>query len=198
MDAFLNACESAIAQAKEFLGAHQYPGDSRTVVVLGIVDTMIEHHTSAMMLIRAKKTGSAFALFRSIVEGMYRGLWFNLCATDAQVRLFERKDTIRPSLGELAEAIDDKYRAGGFFARLKERAWQPLNSYAHTGMLQLGRRFTGQNVQPAYSTREVGQVSSAATTCVLILASKFLAVQGFRDEALKAASLIGSWGPRPT
>ena len=35
---------------------------------------MIEHHEAILILIRQEKIGSAFAMARFVVEGVYRGL----------------------------------------------------------------------------------------------------------------------------
>lgn len=59
-----------------------------------------------MLLLRNGKAGSAFALARSVVEGMYRGMWINFVATDEQVEQFERTDQIGLNMSELARAID--------------------------------------------------------------------------------------------
>ena len=81
----LNRVERAIQEAKRLLAEHGYPDTPRTVVVVGLIDQMIEHHEATLLLIRNGKIGSAFALERSIFEGAYRGLWINFCATDAEI-----------------------------------------------------------------------------------------------------------------
>src|SRR5437660_3501072 len=121
-----------------------------------------------LLLIRSGLVGSAFALARSIVEALYRGLWINFCATEAEVKRFADKDEIAHSMTQLAKAIDEKYHAEGFFEDLKRRSWNALNSYTHTGMLQLGRRFTGHDVKPAYTDAQVSEITTAVTTCVLM------------------------------
>lgn len=190
----LNRVEGAIDKAKEILSRHGYPSDLRTVIVAGSIDQMIEHHESMLLLIRKGKVGSAFALARSIVESMYRGLWVNFCATEAQLQRFERKDELPVNMTEMALAIDEKYRGEGFFADLKNRSWPALCSYTHTGMLQLGRRFTGQNVQPFYSDGEIVEATSTVTTCVLLLVGKFLAVQKYPAESQEAEALVTTYG----
>src|SRR5215475_3207770 len=113
------------------LSAHHYPDDLRTVLVAGLIDIVIEHHESMLLLIRNGKAGSAFALARSIFESMYRGMWINFCATDKEIERFEKSDDIPHTLAELANAIDTAYKANGFFTGLKRRAWKALNSYTH-------------------------------------------------------------------
>ena len=191
----LNRIETVIGEAKRLLSRHGYPDTLRTVILAGCLDQMIEHHEAMLLLIRNGKVGSAFTLARSIVESMYRGLWLNFCGTDAQVEQFERKDELPLTMAEMADAIDEKYRAEGFFADLKKRAWPALNSYTHTGMLQLGRRFTGHKVQPSYRDSEIIAVTTTMTTCILLLASKFLAVQNYPEDSREMETLLGTYGP---
>jgi len=191
----LRLVEAAIEDAKRLLAAHEYARDSRTFVLIGIIDQMIEHHAAMVLLISHDLVGSAFALTRSIVEGLYRGLWINVGATDEQVERFIKDDEIGMSMGQLAEANDENYRALGFFKNLKVRTWDGLNSYTHTGMLQLGRRFTAGDLTPDYSQGQILEVTTAITTCVLVLVQKFLAVRGHADESRVAERLISTYGP---
>jgi hypothetical protein len=155
---------------------------------------MFEHHETVILAIRNGKIGSAFALARIIFESMYRGLWLNFIATDAEVEAFERTDKFPLNVGEMAGQIDEKYRGEGYFAELKRRAWPALNSYTHTGMLQLGRRFTGHKVQPSYTDAEIVEITTAVTTCILLLVAKFLAVQGYSEACRKVEAMLGKYG----
>jgi hypothetical protein len=189
----LKKVEAVIGKEKAILGRQGYPGDLRTVIVAGTIDQMNEHHEAILLLIRNGKVGSGFALARSIVESMYRGLWINFCAPDAYVERFEREDKLPVNMAEMAAAIDATYQADGFFEDLKKHAWPALNSYAHTGTLQLGRRFTGQNVQPNYSDGEIVATTTTITTCVLLLAGKFLAVRNHTNECKEVETLVGTY-----
>jgi hypothetical protein len=192
----LGHCEAAMQEAKRRLGLHNYAGDNRrTVIVIGFISQLVEHHEAMLLLIRADKVGSAFALARAPVEGMYRGMWINFVATDAEVERFERNDEIGLTMAQLAQAIDDGYRAGNLFRNLKQRSWDALNGYAHTGLLQLGRRFREHNVEPDYSDEEIFQITTAVTTCILMLIAKFLAVQGHDDDCRAVEALIETYGP---
>jgi hypothetical protein len=110
---------------------------------------MIEHHEAMLLLIRSGKVGSAFALARSIFEGLYRGAWILMCATDAGLEHLEKEDKFPLNMPETAKALDTKADLGSFFVDLLNRGWRALNSYTHTGLLQLGRRFTGHKLEPA-------------------------------------------------
>ena len=192
--AHLNQVEAAIRESKRLLGLNKYPDDTRTVIVIGFTDQVIEHHESMLVLIRAGKVGSAFALARSLVEAMYRGMWINFCATTGEVERFARTDNIGLNMTELARANDAGYRAGDLFEDLKHRSWDALNSYTHTGMLQLGRRFTEHRVEPSYTDAQIFEITTAVTTCVLMLVGKFLAVQNHPEECRAAEALIETYG----
>jgi len=191
----LKRAETAIEKLKELLNGCKVVDDLRNLILIGTIDQLIEHHASVLLLIRSGKVGSAFALSRSIVEGMYRGLWLNFCATDDEIKGFEQEDKLRANMVEMADAIDDKYRAEGFFADLRKRAWPHLCSYAHTGMLQLGRRFTGHALIPNYGDGEIVEITTSVTTCILTMTSKFLARLNLGPEALAAEKLIETFGP---
>ena len=187
--------EEAIAKAKGILARHGYPDDLRTVMVVGFISQMIEHHAAMLLLCRNGLLGSAFALGRSIVESMYRGMWINFCATDAQLAEFNRDDRFPVKMPQMAREIDVKYRADGFFEDLLNRSWAALCSYTHTGLLQLGRRFTQHKVESAYTDQEVVEITTTATTCILLLTGKFMAVQGHDDDCREAEGVIGTYGP---
>ncbi len=191
----LNKVEEVIEQVKHLLARHGYPDNLRTVIVIGFISQMVEHHEAMLLLIRNGKIGSAFTLARSIVESMYRGMWVNYCATNAQLQEFEQNDDVPLTMTAMARAIDEQYHAEGFFERLKNRSWSTLCSYTHTGLLQLGRRFTGHNVQPDYGDGEILEVTTTVTTCILLLVGKFLAVQDQADECREAERLIETFGP---
>jgi len=190
----LERVEAVMRNAKCVLARYGYPDDLRTVIVIGILTQIIEHHEAVLILVRHDKTGSSFALIRSIVEGVYRGMWINYCATDAQIQEFERADRLPVNMPQMAQAIDERYQAQGFFEDLRARSWTALCSYTHTGMLQLGRRFNGANVQPAYTDREIFAGTTTATTCILLLIGKFLAVQRHDADCREVEAMIGTYG----
>jgi hypothetical protein len=188
-------CEKAIQSAKPIIGKLAFPDDYRTTTVIGFISILIEHQEAFLLLVMREMVGSAFALGRPIVEGMYRGLWLNVCATDEELKRFNERDEIRLTLAEIAEAIDPAHNAGDLFRDLKKRSWKALNSYTHTGMLQIGRRFTKHEVVNSYSEGEIYEMTTTLTTCVLILISRFLAKQNHPDEAKAIDALVETYGP---
>jgi hypothetical protein len=194
-EAHLNDVENTVGEASHVLALHRYPDDTKTVMVMGFLSTMIEHHKAMLLLIRNDKVGSAFALARSIVEGMYRGMWINACANAEQIESFDADDKFPVSMPVMAKAIDEAHRAGNYFVNLKERGWAALCSYSHSGMLQLGRRFTGSKVVPNYRDEEIYEATTTVTTCILLLASTFLDYQNRAAESASVKALFNSYGP---
>jgi hypothetical protein len=199
----LKQVEAAIQNAKPILEKHaaEYNmQDKRTLMVLCFISQMFEHHEATLVLLMHDQIGSAFALARSVVEGVYRGLWINTGATDEEVERLARKDEIDLGMTALAQANDKTYRLGkngDFFQDFKKRSWDALNSYTHTGMMQLARRFTEHEFMPDYTEKQVVQITNALTTLVLMLAIYFLTVRGqkFIDGAKAIEELTRTYGP---
>lgn len=190
---YLAKVEGIVREVKARLGGYKYPDDPRTVVLVGTITQTIEHHEAILLLIRNDKIGSAFALARSVFEAVYRGLWLNFSATEQQVNEFVEKDKLPLNLTEMAAAIDATYHAEGFFEEFRRKTWSALCSYAHTGMLQLGRRFTGAVAKPDYHDHEIAGVAEGITTCVILLAGRFLAAQSHVEDGKKLDALIGTY-----
>jgi hypothetical protein len=160
-----------------------------------------------LLLIRNAKYGSAYTLARSIFESMFRGLWFSLCATDAQLEYFEANDELpldasgkRMNMSSMATAIDvatgrDPNDLQWFsFTDLKNRGWKYLCSYTHSGLLQLDRRFWSPNGESGYSEEELVEITTTSTTCTLLLVGRFLASQNRVKESKAAEALIQTYG----
>jgi hypothetical protein len=188
-------CEKAIQSTKPILAKHGFPGDYRTVTVIGFISVLIEHQESVLLLVMHDKAGSASALVRPIVEGAFRGLWINLPATDEEVKKFNQKDKIDLEFGELATVLDTAYGVGDFFRDFKTRTWKHLNSYTHGGMHQIGRRFVKHEVANNYSEDEIYEMTTTVTTMVLILVSFFLKKQGHVDLGDEVQALVETYGP---
>lgn len=70
----LDRSQRTIEEVKKILNSVKLSGDAWSIVVAGMIHQGIEHHESISLLIRSKLTGSAFALVRSVVEILVRGL----------------------------------------------------------------------------------------------------------------------------
>ena len=142
LDAERKLAEEVVDEVKRILSKHKFSDDEWSTVVIAFIAQGIEHHAAILLLLRSGLVGSGFALVRSLVEILVRGVWMTACATEAQVKKFREQDKLDVTFGGMSDAID-KTCGIDFFHDFKERSWDTLNSYTHTGILQLGRRFAG-------------------------------------------------------
>jgi hypothetical protein len=187
----LKTSEATIGDVKRTLTGLEYSDEEWSTTLVGLIDQGIEHHTAFLLLVRSNLVGSAFALVRCIVELFVTGVWFMTCATDAQITKFRDKDKIDPTFGERATAIDAACGLD-FFHNFKTQVWKALNSYTHTGILQVGRRFNGDKLQPSYTDAEILEMSDAATLSLLMLVRPFLAKHGHVAAAKEVDQHIGA------
>ena len=189
LDAELKSAEQTVLEVKRILNKDQTSDNERSWIGVGFIDQAIEHHAAILLLMRSGFDGSAFALTRAVTEILTRGVWFTTCATDERVKKFVEKDKIDPNYGEMSEAID-KTCGLDYFTEFKRQSWKALNSYTHTGMLQIGRRFNGSTLAPYYKDAEKIEVLRAITSSILLLIRPFLARQGHNDSAKEIDKLM--------
>lgn len=188
----LKLAEGVAKEIKKVITPLKYADDEWSTTVAAFIDQALEHHPAIILLIRSAIFGSAFALLRPLVELVFRGVWIATAASDVEIKRFREKDEINHSFGEMAKAID-KACGIDFFHNLKKRSWDALNSYTHTGILQLGRRFTGHNLEPSYTDGEKSEVISTATTMLLLLVRPFLVKHGHNNEAVRVDEIGNLW-----
>jgi hypothetical protein len=189
LDVELTSSEATVLEIKRLLNKEKFLDDERTTVVAALIHQAIEHHAAILLLLRSELVGSAFALTTSVTEILYRGVWLNTCATDAEVNKFAGSDKLELTVGEMAKAIDAACGLD-FFVEFKNQTWKALNSYAHTGMLQVGRRFTGDILTPSYANREKIEVLRAIRSCIVLLVRPFFAKHGHLDSAKEIDKLM--------
>lgn len=187
--------QETVTQVKTVLNGLKLSGEHWSIVVAGMIHQGIEHHESIMLLIQSRLTGSAFALCRSVVEILVRGAWFTCCATEQEAKEFIEHDEINLNFHELANAIDQSQQIE-FFADFKKKYWSALNSYAHAGILQLGRRWTEGKLLASYGEEETREVISACTMCILLLVQPYLAKNGYPEASQKIVALGQYWKER--
>lgn len=188
----LKLAEGVANEIKGVITPLKYPDDEWSTTVAAFIDQAFEHQAAIILLIRSALFGSAFALLRSLVEIVVRGVWIAACATDAEIKRFREKDDIDHSFDEMAKAIDATCGID-FFHDLKKRSWAALNSYTHTGILQLGRRFTGDKLTPSYKDEEKIEVIRTSTTMLLLIVRPFLAKHGHKNEATQIDEIGKRW-----
>jgi hypothetical protein len=179
--------------AKRVLSENEYRSNTRTVIVLGFMAQMVEHQEAIHLLIVRDMIGSAFALVRSVFEGACRGVWINCCASDDQIERFRVSDEISLTMAELTDAIDTACATQGFYKTAKQTLWNTLNSYTHTGMMQVSRRFSHHELKTSYDEDDIYIVASLVTTSTLLLIANFLGTQSFIRQRDCVYNLLGTY-----
>jgi len=186
-------------QVDRIISSHEYPGDTRTVMVRGLLSTITEYHRSMLQLIKTGAIASSRALTRDIVQAMRYGLWINARATPEQILSIKEGDEWPLTLPEMTKEIEAAYHADAFFQGLKNRWGSQLHKYSISGLVRLGRWHIDPRLGLTYADEEIRDLSTIATLCILVLAAKFLDRQNYgmdckQVEALAELGLSASHG----
>ena len=159
----------------------KYPDDTKTILLLAYVDIALEHHEAIWLLTERKLNGSAFAMVRLVFDAMFRALWINKVATPEQIERAKHDN-----LGFPISKIIDEIKQGYFGERptkeaekfdkileVLKQAWKPMCSYTHSGALQLGRRFTGNELKTNYDEGATVEALNLVTTALFLLLHVF-------------------------
>jgi len=187
---------------RELLSRREYPGNTKTCVLVGYVAIALEHHQAIWLLKDAKLDGSAVALVRPVFDAMFRAHWINKVASEEQIEQATRDDLKFPRMPRMHADIKRAYFgalppeaavqpdvAEKFFHYLED-IWKVTSSYTHSGGLQLSRRFTNGEVKPNYSEHEMAQALSLATVALLLLLHMFFVSMRRYEEVEETRRLL--------
>ena len=153
-----------------------YKGGDRIVIAATFISMAMSHHESILLLLHNDRlTGSAFALFRPLVEAIYRGLFTGFLATEAQVQEIKVGREPYPHFSKLAVSLDNLFKADGFFSQYSGQTWKTLCGYTHTGLEQLCRRIQPDGlIQANYEARAINEVINSSTAALVIATTSYL------------------------
>jgi hypothetical protein len=182
------------SKIREFLCDGEYVRQNKNLLLMAYMDIALEHHEAIQLLVKAQLYGSAFALTRSLFDTIFRALWINACATENQIEeIINRDDAKFPRMGDMIAAIDERYSTDVFFTSLKKRSWAAMCSYAHSGLLQITRRFTDDEVKPNYGDGEILEVLNAMNIAVILASRMFFMSVGRQHEADKVEKMMAEY-----
>lgn len=176
-----------------------YPDDRKTTLTLAYLDLSLDYHAGILLLMKNRLYGPALALVRVLFEAMLRAHWIVGCATPSQVDDVAEKDGFKfPKMDKLVTQVDrafsdPKDEPLNFFRQAKASSWRAMNSYTHSGLRQIGRRFREHRVEANYEPEELSQGLKAATAAVL-LTGYLLAKTTVRTEAAEMIEELFSFG----
>lgn len=151
--------------------ALEIPGDSASLIPSLQFDQCIEHHVGIVGLVDAHVYGSAFALLRASTESLVRGVWLRNCATEDQRNAYTDNDKLPRGLTfhDMVNACTAVVGFGeGCWLTSLAASWSAMNSYTHSGTLQLGRRLQGKEIFPNYEPEEIIEVLKTSATSALV------------------------------
>jgi hypothetical protein len=172
----------------------RYSTDAKTTLILSWFDLALEHHQAILSLTRNQLYGSALSLVRPIFEMLYKAHWIGFCGTDKQAeKLLKDDNAIGLTMGTIVEQVDQKLGTEGFFTNLKKQSWEAMNSYTHSGILQLTRRFKDGKVQPNYDEGAIREAIESSTAAILTFGLLMTATPDRTKAADEVEKLIGSF-----
>jgi len=164
--------------------------DERQTLLVAYFDICMEHIQSIQLLIKNKLFGSAFALVRPFYETYYRALWMLKFATEEQVEGIRTNKFNFPDMGTKIKELDTIYTGTDFFLLLKQNSWSAMCDYAHSGTLQLSRRWTENELEPNYEKDEIIEVIKGTRAILLLFAYVVLKEHGYEESSNRINSLI--------
>ena len=193
----LDRVRDTVAEVDRIVSSHKYPTDRRTVMVIGLLSTIIQHHRSMLQLIKSAGTAdSSWALARDILKGTRYGLWINSCATEEQILQIEQADEFPFSIPEVIKEIEAAYCTDRFFEDLKNRWGTQLYKYSRSDIFQLGRWEIDSSSGLHLDDGEIQDATTIATLCVVLLGGKFLAGQGHSADCEQIETLAADYANR--
>lgn len=184
---------------RDLLLRHKYDGNTKNMVLAAYVDIALEHHKAIWQLHESRLNGSALAMVRLVWDPYLRALWINKVATEQQIEQASRDELRFPKMSKMREDIKQAYgdksdpeqveKLDEFFQRVKE-AWEAMCSYTHSGGLQIGRRFTLDEVKPKYAEGVIAEALNMATLALLLLLQMFFVSMACYEEVKEVLTLI--------
>jgi len=145
------------------------PTNDRAVIVAACQDVALEHHKSIVLTTTAQFHGSAFALVRIEFEAYVRGQWLRYCASDDEVATFKKRDRLDKKFGQMIDDLEGHEAFNvGVLSQIKQESWRAMNSFTHTGRLQVVRRISATEIGSNYPEEEiVGTLDFADSIAIL-------------------------------
>lgn len=137
------------------LGAPNISNDNRTWFGVACLEVARETYKAIVLCVAKSLLAPAFALLRTEYESYVRGIYLLQCASDKELSLVKR-DGWNPKITDLISSVEklEKYNDGAL-SEMKTKSWVIMNSFTHTGLLQIVRRRSKLAIEPDYSDEEV-------------------------------------------
>ena len=149
-----------------------------------------EHHHAIVMLVESKLYAAAFSLVRCEFETYVRGEWLSQCASDSLVEAFIRGKE-PPKIACMLEQLEmlDSFNEK-VLSRIKQKAWNAMCAYTHTGGLQVQRWNSGESIEANYAKDEILEVLRFAEMIASITVVGIARLAANDDLAVRALDAL--------
>jgi hypothetical protein len=136
---------------------------------------------------------AAFALWRPIVEAAIRAHLSLMLSNEDLDNL--KRDKYRVDFKKIPREIDEAFGLGQVFQNfLPAPVRDALNSYTHSGVVPLRRRFDGMDVAANYPDNEVLALINTTASAVFMVTSLTTRHFDLEKQWEEAQQLYGDWG----
>ena len=150
----------------------------------------MDYHEGMLGLMSEKLYGSAFALQRPTVEALIRA---HIVRQFPQADVDRIKaDTYMTNFKTIGPEIDAAFGYPDIFTRLLKDK-NILHSFTHSGMLQLGRRFKGNDLDVNFEPEDIINFANISTACMALVTIMVASQFGLMIEAEQANRLLTEW-----
>lgn len=190
LETALHRADGIRNDVRDLIAGDYHNTDIRLRLAAAYTSLALEHHEAITRLIRSDLHGSAMALVRVVFEILFQSHWMYGCAKPNQVEKIAKAHFDFPMMSTLVGEVDAIFETGGFFAEVKKRGWKAMNSYTHSGVLQLSSRFDGDSVTSNYAPEALEQAVNATTIAAAMMGRFLLKAANKNDSADRAEALL--------
>ena len=171
----------------------QFPIDERNVLLMAYWALIFDYHKGILSLLHAQFYGAAFALVRPVVEAVVRA-HVALKGSVEDVRRIQ-SDEYSVKFTQIGAKIDADFDLDHLMENfLNDVTRSALHSYTHSGLLQLGRRFDGNDIKPNYGDDEIVQVVRVTTSAAFMVTNLVTKHFGFEEDWKRVGRMFNEWG----
>jgi hypothetical protein len=195
------AVQKEIDQSRQFgeqleeivVSKNQFPIDDRNVLLIAYWALMFDYHKGILSLLQSGVCGAAFALVRPVVEAVVRA---HIAVKGSEEDLKRiQNDEYTVNFKQIGPKIDTDFGLDHLMENfLNDVTRDALHSYTHSGLLQLGRRFDGNDIKPNYSDGESIEVVRVTTSAVFMVTNLVTKHFGFEEDWKTVTEKFAEWG----
>jgi hypothetical protein len=151
-----------------------------------------DYQKSILALMRLKYYGGAFALLRPLVEAQIRAHIVLIGSDDDVTRIKEDKYNV--NFKTAGNEIDTVFGLKGAFDKFLNGTLGALHSFTHSGLSQIGRRFTGDDLGASYTEDEIAVVVRISTASIYLVTNLITKRFELVKEGKEVDRFFQEWG----